>query len=398
MFLDLGGTFRAQSAQETLTRLRPLLPVFGITRVIPQEGLGDTKIPVSISCRPNSRFLSTSQGKGITRELADVSAIMESVETFHAERLPPPDVVASIAQLRAQGRRHIEPKRLTVIPGPQFNIDDALIEWLALTHLGDGAEMLVPRVYLNMDQSRPRLEMVTWPLFVSTNGLASGNTLEEALLHGLYELIERDCLFDHRYRFSEEERRDRRIILDSLDGIPHIDELRARLEEGRLSLTVRSIHGRFGIPAFTAMVRPREPNDPVPGVGCGAHYVPEVALSRAITEAVQSRITFISGSRDDTFPWHYHPLSASSTPRELLDTGVAPRMRMADVPRPPQFTSFADTLTWTRELLEHHGFKDTCYFDHSRPEFGNIPVVTVVSPGLRLDLRLATHYSQRPDH
>src|SRR3954470_22734659 len=100
MFLDLGGTIRAQSAEETLARLKPLLPRFGITRVMAQEGLGDSAIPVSVSCRPNSRLLSTSQGKGITRALADVSAIMESIEIFHVERLPPPVLTASTAEMR----------------------------------------------------------------------------------------------------------------------------------------------------------------------------------------------------------------------------------------------------------------------------------------------------------
>jgi ribosomal protein S12 methylthiotransferase accessory factor len=398
MFLDLGGTVRAQAAKDTLARLKPLLPVFGITRVIAQENLGDMRIPVSISCRPNSRFLSTSQGKGITRELADVSAIMESVETFHAERLPPAVLTASVLELRKSNRRFVEPGTLPMMPGPEFRVDHLPIAWLELKQLGTDEPVLVPRVFLSMDQTAPRDEMATWPLFVSTNGLASGNTLEEALIHGLYELIERHCLFDHRYHFSDEERRDRRMIIDSLRTTPHIDELITRVEEANLNLSVRSIHGPLGIPGFTAMVRPREPGDRTPGAGCGAHYVPEVALSRAITEAVQSRITFISGSRDDAFPWHYHGLDANSDPKRFQDEDVPCRLSLADVPRPPRFSSFAEVLTWTRQRLEQHGFNQTCYFNHQRPEYGDIPVVTVVSPGMRLDLRMATHFTKKPDH
>ncbi|HEY0193027.1 MAG TPA: YcaO-like family protein, partial [Kofleriaceae bacterium] len=362
MLLDLGGTIRARPPSETLARLKPLLPVFGITRVVAQEGLGDCKIPVSISCRPNSRFLSTSQGKGLTRELADISAIMESVETFHAERLPPCDLSASVNELRQSGRKFLEPGTLASMPGPEFRVDDLPIEWLTLVHLANGEPVLVPRTFLSMNQTAPRTEVATWSLFVSTNGLASGNTLEEALLHGLLELIERHCMYDHRYLFSNEERLDRRVIVDSLRVSPHLDELLNRLDQADMSLSVRSIHGPLGIPGFTAFVRSRDPSDRTPGVGCGTHFVPEIAVSRAITEAVQSRITFISGSRDDAYPWHYHGLDPGTQARTLLDENVPCRLSLADVPRPPRFTSFSEALTWTRGRLEQEGFHDTCYF------------------------------------
>jgi YcaO-like protein with predicted kinase domain len=385
MLIDLGGTVRARSAADTLARLKPLLPRFGITRVMAQEGLGDIKIPVSISCRPNSRFVSTSQGKGITRELADVSAIMESIEGFHAERVPPPVITASVSELERSRRRYIAPTSLPHVPQLLPHADADPIAWLALERLADGEPVLVPRKFLSMDQTAVHMEVATWNLFVTTNGLASGNTREEAIVHGLYELIERDCVYEHRYERTPAEQQDKRVALDSIRGIPHIAELIRLLDDAEMNLSVSAIHGRFGIPAFAAMVRPRALVDRAVSSGCGAHYVPEVALSRAITEAVQSRITYISGSRDDVMPWQY--LDLHPPPEPPSDVG-SPRFPFGDGPRPPRFSSFSEVIRWTVGVLEGHGFKDTCYFNHQRPEYGDIPVVSVICPGLQLDLKI----------
>jgi ribosomal protein S12 methylthiotransferase accessory factor len=388
MMIDLGGTVRARSPADTLARLRPLLPRFGISRVMAQEGLGDIAIPVSISCRPNSRFVSTSQGKGITRELADISAIMESIEGYHAERVPSAVITASVAELAWAGHRAIGPRQLPHLPQLPIRSDDEPLEWLALEHLADRAPVLVPRRFICMDQtgqSGMGGEAATRGLFVTSNGLASGNTREEAIVHGLYELIERDCVYEHRYRRTAAEQRARRLAIDPLRELPHIAELVRRLDEANLQLAVSALHGRLGIPAFGAAVRSRALTDRAPSSGCGAHYVPEVALSRAITEAVQSRITYISGSRDDIFPWHY--LDVAPLP-ELPGSEAPPALTLDDVPRPPRFASFTAVLAWTLDVLERHGLTETCYFDHQRPQHGDIPVVSVVCPGLALDFKV----------
>jgi len=392
MFLDLGGTVRASPPAETLARLKPLLPLYGITRVMAQHGLGNIRIPVSISCRPNSRFLSTSQGKGITRELADISAIMESVEVFHAERVPPPVLTATLEEMRRSGQRFVEPASLANLPRVWFP-SDRPIGWASAHHLASGEPMLVPRRFLSADQCEPQ-ELATLALNVSTNGLASGNTLEEATLHGLYELIERHCVYEHRHVFTHEERLDRRVIPASLRGVsPHIDALLSILDESGMTLSVRSMHGDLGIPCFSVFLRPTNPDDQTPGGGHGAHCVPEIALSRAITEAVQSRVTYIGGSRDDTFPQQYQ--RSDGEPRQFLDDEVPCRLALSDVPRPPGFSSFTDAISWTRERLEARGLTETCFYSYQRAEYGDVPVVKVMSPGLQHD---RPDSGARPDH
>src|SRR5687768_18616303 len=92
---DLGGTVRYRDPADTLAWIRPLLPAFGITRIANVTGLDRIGIPVWMCIRPDARCLSVSQGKGVTDELAQISAIMESIELYHAERAAEPDMIAS---------------------------------------------------------------------------------------------------------------------------------------------------------------------------------------------------------------------------------------------------------------------------------------------------------------
>lgn len=368
--------------------LRPLLSKYGITRVAAHEGLGDGKIPVTVAMRPNARLLSTSQGKGVTRELADISAIMEAIELHHAEQLKPADLVATIADVRASGRRYLDPKRLnTVARRRSLYSEDDPISWLELKHLRSGEPVLAPRILFALDGCARHHEIAAKAFSCDSNGLASGNTLEEALVHGLYEMIERHCIHQCWYNQAREPMAQRSVDFDSFRGVPHLDDLRHRLDDDGVSFSLTSLHTELGIPVFGAQfvaVSPITGKD-TPFVGWGSHYVAEVAVSRAITEAIQGRITLIAGSRDDLFPSTYQDLSLVPPPPEPKPVLVA-----SDLPRPPAFTTFAEVLEWTLTTLERHGITETCYLQHP----GEIPVVSMASPGLNMDLSLVHHRRQ----
>jgi ribosomal protein S12 methylthiotransferase accessory factor len=117
--------------------------------------------------------------------------------------------------------------------------------------------------------------------------------------------------------------------------------------------------------------------------------VPEIALLRAITEAIQVRVTYITGSRDDIFPQAYKHLDPETLKVFPPSTPVLPTpVRWGDVPRAPRFASFTEVIRWTVDVLDRNGFSDVCYFDHQRAEYGGIPVVTVVCPKLRYDRKV----------
>src|SRR5205814_10708133 len=75
----------------------------------------------------------------------------------------------------------------------------------------------------------------------------------------------------------------------------------------------------IGVPAYAAIIM--DPPDlgawrwhgAYSGFGC--HLSPSIALLRALTEAVQSRVTFIAGSRDDMFRRDYTSLQLDEVQR-----------------------------------------------------------------------------------
>src|SRR5689334_11965252 len=81
------GTYRSIPPEQTLERVKPFLPAMGITRIANVTYLDNIGIPVVMVCRPNSRSLSVSQGKGLTLAAAKASGVMESIENCHAEAI-----------------------------------------------------------------------------------------------------------------------------------------------------------------------------------------------------------------------------------------------------------------------------------------------------------------------
>jgi ribosomal protein S12 methylthiotransferase accessory factor len=79
------GTQRSVSPAETLERIRPYLPTFGITRLANITGLDWIGIPVTLAIRPNASTLSNGSGKGFTMAAAMTSGAMEALELYHAE-------------------------------------------------------------------------------------------------------------------------------------------------------------------------------------------------------------------------------------------------------------------------------------------------------------------------
>ena len=90
---------RIVGAEQTVARLKPLMPVFGITRVANVTGLDTIGIPTVMVLRPNSRALAVSQGKGTSLAAAKASGLMESIESYHAERITLPLKLGSYEDL-----------------------------------------------------------------------------------------------------------------------------------------------------------------------------------------------------------------------------------------------------------------------------------------------------------
>lgn len=373
----LSGTHRAIAEEETLRRLEPLLPGFGITRVANITGLDDIGIPTVVVTRPASRSLSVSQGKGLSLAAAKVSGVMESIEQHHAERISLPLELGSYEELRA--RADVVDVRLLPKYVRPFDPHERTL-WLDAISLRTGETVKVPFESVHLDLRLPLPPgSGFWP--IGSNGLSSGNCLPEAIAHGVWELIERDAIALF-YQRPPPEQAARRLRLESITG--NAAGLLERFERAGVGVALWDITTDLGAPACFCSIVERE-LDPFRPIGMargyGCHADRDVAACRALTEAAQSRLTRISGSRDDLqkndFGALRKPENIAMHQQQLAEPTVRPLTAMPSV----RFETFEEDLAWTLDRLEAVGLDDILYVDLSHDGLP-FSVVRVIIPGL----------------
>lgn len=382
------GTVRSAHPAETLERLRPLRRKAGITRLADVTGLDWIGLPVYQAIRPASRNMTVAQGKGLTRTQAKVSALMEAFESFHAEEIAQPSRRETVAEMRR--RLAYDPFELAVVQAPAARHPDSSafappigrpailrpetpLDWIAATDLSTGEATWVPRALCELDFRVS--ERLAVPLFRATsNGLASGNTRAEALIHGLCEVIERDA--GHRQAAA---RSDPSRWVDPSTVTSRLARgLLQRFGRAGLATRVVDLSGELGLPCFEAYLE--EPGSGV-AIGAGCHPSRTTALLRALTEAAQIRLTRLAGSRDDLEPALYprDPWPATATAGEPTPP---PGRRFRDGPTIPTGDLGSTLARIVERVLAATGAAPMAV-DLTRPEFG-LPVVFVIAPGLRL--------------
>jgi YcaO-like protein with predicted kinase domain len=373
------GTHRLTAPEETLARVRPHAAQMGITRLGNITGLDRIGIPVAIAVRPNSRSVSVSQGKGLELPQAMASALMEACEGFHAETIGPVRRAAYRELTHSGGVA--APDKLCAGARP-FDIA-AAIDWIEGHDLLFGGSCWVPAEIVHTDYARPRPDGY---FLAGSNGLASGNHLVEAINAALYELVERDALALWMAR-SLRERAACGLDVASVDD----RDCRRLLEmyaAAHIAVRVWNVTTEIGIAAFLCEICDFAPGDPqllrrFHGSGCHADRA--IALSRALTEAAQTRLTYIAGVRDDLSPAEYHAVPGDDIRDALLEAlarEIAP-IRFTAV---PDFAAadLGEDLQLALARLRAAGIERVVAIDLTRPEFG-IPVVRLVIPGLEWD-------------
>ena len=370
------GTHRIRRPEETWEWIRPLLPRCGITRVAEVTWLDDIGIPVFQAIRPNARTLSVSQGKGITRELARVSAAMEAVELWHSEHPALPTVTHTVEEVQPDLGYRVDALPLA----PRHHLGpDCRLDWYPAARVRGGERSLLPASLLRLD-ARVAGRWAAPSFRATSNGLASGNVREEALLHAMYEVIERDASARAGRRGTALE-----VDLPTVDD-PAARDLLSRFAAAGVRVKVRFLPSPFGVPTFDAVIK--SATFPVGCGGVGTHLDPGVALCRALTEAAQSRATAIAGARDDIGPEPYR-----DAPRTTADGSPAPLLAAASgetrvaYPTVPSlsFDSLREETAHVADVIESVTGSAPLHIDLTRPEIG-IPVVHVVCPGALADL------------
>lgn len=282
----LDGAQRACTHRQTLERMKPWLKAAGITRLAEITGLDRTGIPVAQSIRPDSKSVCVDSGKGFTTDAALCSAMMESFERHVAESFP-------INSFFDKGRNLKDTEtRVQMVKGGFYH-PDIPIEWTDMFGLRSKQRKLVPAVSVRLEQSQPLFPIFKTSFGSTTNGLSSGNTLNEAIAGGIYEVIERDQVSTSFTRDIRAQRVDLDTIKDEVVG-----SLVEKLRTNGIMPVLLDVTQDIDVPTYIGYTFDIEGGTGV-HKGYSSHLSPHVAQARALCEAVQSRVVYLSGSRDD---------------------------------------------------------------------------------------------------
>ncbi|OPX64856.1 MAG: YcaO-like family protein [Methanoregula sp. PtaU1.Bin006] len=365
-------TQRASPLDATLARIEPLVPAAGITRVADITNLDRIGIPVFSCIRPTAMdgAITVYNGKGATVEESRISAIMEGIERYssemHDRRLP----MANYQEMFARGRT-IDPRDLIV---PEGFDPDRPIAWYEGFDIVNNEQVFVPAHAV----FHPLPPHHRGPFRTNTNGLASGNTFEEAVFHALAEVIERDAWS------LVESSRDTGPAITGMDD-PAIAGMLEKFAKAQVEVTVRDITSDIGIPTIAAVADDVLLKDPLLlTIGIGTHTSARIAVMRALTEVAQSRLTQIHGAREDTVLAEMRKKIGYDRAKRIngywfRDNGTEDYKNLTS----------SDTDDFKKDIeniiaaLDKQGLDRVIIVDLTREEIG-MPVVRVIVPGLEV--------------
>ncbi|WP_281408592.1 YcaO-like family protein [Rhizobium tropici] len=358
---------------ETLSRVWPYLERLGITRVGRQTELDRIGIPVWCAYAPNSKAIVIAQGKGLDDVSAKTSAVMEAIERSVATRPFCSALMASQDDLASGGHAVDCLDDLLAIGAEPVETGEQ-ISWSQARDLAKNAPIFVPFEAIHLDRTH-----VNPRFWVSSDGLASGNTWHEAVLHGLLERVERDaCVL---WNVGEPaDRYARRIDPQSIED-EGIREMLEKIFSADFDLALFDVTSDLAVASIVALLRPKGDDGSLRYVdltmGAGASLLPDVAASRAISEAVQSRMTFIAGARDDLVPELF---SRRADPAHLQAFQARCTTKLNELPT-TSAESTQDALDQLVETLSGCGI-DQLYAIELAPEWLPASVAKVFAPQL----------------
>ncbi|HEX2106097.1 MAG TPA: YcaO-like family protein [Nitrososphaera sp.] len=405
----VNGSSRIKPAQETLKNVVPLSKRIGVTRLADITDMDVLRIPNYSAIVPGTEdYIWVYSGKGPTKRHAMASAIMESIERYSS--LPSgwsgKFVRSSYSELsKTHNVLHpdkiVEPMRFVYRP-------DMIMDWLPGHDLVNGEEIMVPASIALFRYAPPPPAINPFSYF-HTNGLASGNVMEEAICHALCEVIERDAMSLADLRASAIPFHILRTIIHSLNAaafsvssipsdrfvddpsiFPDVDiseidfepvkGLVEKFKEAGISLMVKDITSDIGIPTFNASSVEWISHDyGYLAEGHGTHPDARIALVRAITEVSQTRAANIQGARDDLRKIKYND---ESTDDKRAWQFMHSTKKIKFIGLPTFFNEdILDDIKLILSRLKNVGLNQVIIVDLTNQDIG-IPVVRAIVPGL----------------
>jgi len=325
-------------------------------------------------------------GRGTTALQAKVSALCEALERrsgiFRGDE---PRRTASYREIAGEA---IHPNALTLFSESQYgdreqwNRREGLynwvperfdemrrIEWMPASSLTHERIRYLPTAYCYFGYPFDRTHDFCRP---DSNGNAAGNELDDAVVRGFMELVERECVSIWWYNRL----RRPRVELESF-GSPYTADLRCFYKMIGRSFEVLDVTVHPNIPTFAALSRSQDPPGRDYIFGFGAHFDARVALLRALTEMNQALPDVLSNRTVPCFVGSAKEPADDSflRPDETLAATTCQDFPMATTQSPSEDVQdcINTVRSWGLEML---------VLEQTRADVG-LPVAKVVVPGMR---------------
>ncbi len=410
------GGHRTSTAADTLSKYADLIsPITGIVSTLERVSPPNNSVVHAYSANHNwathpdslsflkQSLRSKSGGKGTTDEQARVGAMAEAFERYSGVFRG--DEIRRRAHLEQFGEAGVHPHEILLFSDSQYerrreinaegNSFQMVSEPFDTTQPADFSPVWAPTaqqwrwvptglLYYSYSKVVPHDTPNRMSYYADSNGCAAGNTLEEATLQALLELVERDAVATWWYNEIP------RCAVDlSVVASPYLNDLQEWIDgEGR-DLWVLDITNDIGIPVFAAFSRKISPDDNGSEqlvVGFGAHLDPRIGMMRAITEVNQFfaslyslgdsdlRRAFDPGAVDwwETASVENKPYTAPGKDLPLLGISDLPDLSAPDL---------LDEVNTTIACIESRGL-EVLLLDQTRQDTG-FPVMKALVPGMR---------------
>jgi ribosomal protein S12 methylthiotransferase accessory factor len=327
-------------------------------------------------------------GKGSTAEQAEASALMEAIERYSGifqgdeirvtrrftdfaagDAIPPNDVLLfSDAQFQPEATSADETGHSQA--APDWFDPSAKIEWSPVWSLRDGRFKYIPTSLLYFFYRGPAAFQA------DSNGCAAGNTIEEAIVQGFLELVERDAYAIWWYNRSQRAEVDLSRFDDS-----YVRDLHAQLAESGRKLWVLDVTSDLGVPTYVAILHWMQNGQENIEFGSGAHFDKRIALLRTLTELNQFLSIGMMGGGTGEKPSldGVTPLRLEEYP--FLTPSSQPIVLPSSKSQVGALDNTRDQVLACVDLARRAGL-DFLVLNQTRPDVG-VPVVRVIVPGLR---------------
>jgi len=357
------ASYRICSPEETFEKIQGALKKIETIEIKNIQHLDKINIPVYYLTRKvivdGKEGVAIHYGKGANEIQSKVSACMEAIERFSAS---------------------YDKDKVKEKPDNPINVNDLILPQYADKNVKDWVEGID---IINDEIVDVPADAVFYPnsgkLFRgNTNGLASGNSLDEAILHATLEVIERDA-----WSLADLSRKIPRKINPEDAKNPLIHELLEKYEKAGVKITLKDLTSEFDIPVVAAISDDLSRDPLMLCVGVGCHLHPEIAILRALTEVAQSRASQLHGFRRDA---KLREEFTSKIPYERLKRihrkwfEFEEEINIADMPNNASY-DLKNDLKFIKDKISEFGFDKLIYVDLNKV---GVDAVRVIIPKMEI--------------